>query len=52
MKGIKASKQQREIDEQLLNPAVRIQNLKTNSIILGHELFVTKKIKITKNHNQ
>ena len=44
LKKIKALKQQKEIDEQLLKPAVRIQKLKNSLIILGHELFATKKI--------
>ena len=44
LKKVKALKQQIEIDEQLLKPAVRIQKLKNSLIILGHELFATKKI--------
>ena len=44
LKKVKALKQQIEIDEQLLKPVVRIQKLKNSLIILGHELFATKKI--------
>ena len=44
LKKVKALKEKKEQDEQLLKPAVRIQELKNKLIILGHELFVTKKI--------
>jgi hypothetical protein len=44
LKKVKALKQQKERDEQLLKPAVRIQELKNKLIILGHELFATKRI--------
>ena len=44
LKKVKALKQQIEIDEQLLKPAVRIQKLKNSLIILGHELKVKKQI--------
>ncbi len=44
LKKIKAQKQQKERDEQLLKPVVRIQELKNKLIILGHELFATKRI--------
>ncbi len=44
LKRVKALKQQKEIDELMLKPAVRIQKLKNSLIVLGHELFATKKI--------
>ena len=44
LKKVKALKQQKERDEQLLKPAVRIQELKNKLIILGHELKVKKQI--------
>ena len=44
LKKMKALKQQKERDEQLLKPAVRIQELKNKLIILGHELKVKKQI--------
>ena len=44
LKKVKALKEKKEQDEQLLKPAVRIQELKNKLIILDHELFVTKKI--------
>ena len=44
LKKVKALKQQKEIDELMLKPAVRIQKLKNSLIILGYELFATKKI--------
>ncbi len=44
LKKVKALKQQKEIIELMLKPAVRIQKLKNSLIILGHELFATKKI--------
>ena len=46
LKKVKALKQQKEIDEQLLKPAVRIQKLKNSLIILGHELKVKNKLMI------
>jgi hypothetical protein len=44
LKKVQALKQQKERDEQLLKPAVRIQELKNKLIILGHELKVKKQI--------
>ena len=44
MKKDESFKQQKERDEQLLKPAVRIQELKNKLIILGHELKVKKQI--------
>ncbi len=44
LKKVKALKQQKEWDEQLLKPAVRIQELKNKLMILGHELFAAKRI--------
>ena len=44
LKKMKALKQQKERDEQLLKPAVRIQELKNKLIILAHELSKNKNI--------
>ena len=43
LKKIKALKKQKEDTEKLVKPAIRIQELKNKLIILGHELFATKK---------
>ena len=44
LKKVKAAKQQNEDAVRSMKPAVRIQELKNKLIILGHELFATKKI--------
>ncbi len=44
LKKVKASKQQNEDAVRSMKPAVRIQELKNKLIILGHELFATKKL--------
>ena len=44
LKKIKSLKKQYEEEQLMLKPAVRIQQLKNNLIILAHELYHTKKI--------
>ena len=44
LKKLKALKKQKEDAAQSVKPAIRIQELKNKLIILGHELFATKKI--------
>ena len=44
LKKVKALKKQKEDAAQSVKPAIRIQELKNKLIILGHELFATKKI--------
>jgi DNA topoisomerase IA len=44
LKKLKSLKKQKEDTEKLVKPAIRIQELKNKLIILGHELFATKKI--------
>ena len=44
LKKLKSLKKQKEDAAQSVKPAIRIQELKNKLIILGHELFATKKI--------
>ena len=44
LKKVKTAKKEKEDAAQSVKPAVRIQELKNKLIILGHELFATKKI--------